>query len=196
MPNWTVASNGAPVPIDQQSPYEFLLSCAEDILFPATKYDDEGDSLGDDISVDDTGSISNSSYCASNNYTNTNINTDNTPPPSPFHDSPLTRHNFYNATTYDSYSPSAAAAAAQAPHPELQPQPQLQQPLMPLVVSIKRYTTKKVTGGAQKHCFNCLTSDTPVWRKDEMENPICNACGIFLKLHGYARPSSFPFRKA
>lgn len=39
-------------------------------------------------------------------------------------------------------------------------------------------------------CKNCLTSTTPLWRRDEKGAVLCNACGLFLKLHGRPRPIS------
>ncbi|KAH9909101.1 hypothetical protein F4778DRAFT_776266 [Xylariomycetidae sp. FL2044] len=42
----------------------------------------------------------------------------------------------------------------------------------------------------QPTCQNCSTSTTPLWRRDEMGAVLCNACGLFLKLHGRARPIS------
>ncbi|CAI4043610.1 Gzf3p SKDI_10G1070 [Saccharomyces kudriavzevii IFO 1802] len=39
-------------------------------------------------------------------------------------------------------------------------------------------------------CKNCLTSTTPLWRRDEHGAVLCNACGLFLKLHGKPRPIS------
>ncbi|KAF7725281.1 putative electron transfer flavoprotein subunit [Apophysomyces ossiformis] len=37
-------------------------------------------------------------------------------------------------------------------------------------------------------CFNCQTSITPLWRRDEHGNAICNACGLYYKLHNIHRP--------
>lgn len=42
----------------------------------------------------------------------------------------------------------------------------------------------------QPTCQNCQTSTTPLWRRDEIGSVLCNACGLFLKLHGRPRPIS------
>ncbi|CEP63506.1 Gat1p LALA0_S08e04016g [Lachancea lanzarotensis] len=43
---------------------------------------------------------------------------------------------------------------------------------------------------AETQCTNCDTKTTPLWRRDPEGNPLCNACGLFLKLHGVVRPLS------
>ncbi|OAA40799.1 GATA transcription factor nreB-Penicillium chrysogenum [Beauveria brongniartii RCEF 3172] len=43
---------------------------------------------------------------------------------------------------------------------------------------------------SQPTCQNCGTSRTPLWRRDEFGSVLCNACGLFLKLHGRPRPAS------
>lgn len=39
-------------------------------------------------------------------------------------------------------------------------------------------------------CANCRTTTTPLWRRDEQGNTICNACGLYYKLHNVHRPVS------
>ncbi|KAJ2499549.1 Sodium- and chloride-dependent GABA transporter 1 [Coemansia sp. RSA 2052] len=39
-------------------------------------------------------------------------------------------------------------------------------------------------------CSNCSTTTTPLWRRDPDGKPLCNACGLFYKLHGVTRPLS------
>ncbi|KAG2178022.1 hypothetical protein INT43_003275 [Umbelopsis isabellina] len=39
-------------------------------------------------------------------------------------------------------------------------------------------------------CTNCSTTTTPLWRRNPEGQPLCNACGLFLKLHGVVRPLS------
>lgn len=40
----------------------------------------------------------------------------------------------------------------------------------------------------QMVCSNCSTTTTPLWRRDEEGNTICNACGLYYKLHNVQRP--------
>lgn len=42
----------------------------------------------------------------------------------------------------------------------------------------------------QIQCTNCATTTTPLWRRDPEGHSLCNACGLFLKLHGVVRPLS------
>lgn len=45
-------------------------------------------------------------------------------------------------------------------------------------------------GAAPTTCTNCFTQTTPLWRRNPEGHPLCNACGLFLKLHGVVRPLS------
>lgn len=44
--------------------------------------------------------------------------------------------------------------------------------------------------GKPTTCTNCFTQTTPLWRRNPEGQPLCNACGLFLKLHGVVRPLS------
>ncbi|KAJ2801768.1 GATA type transcriptional activator of nitrogen-regulated proteins [Coemansia furcata] len=53
----------------------------------------------------------------------------------------------------------------------------------------KRVTPKQqISQGLTPRCFNCSAEHTPLWRRDPQDNIICNACGLYYKLHGKARP--------
>ncbi|KAH7730985.1 Protein ELT-1 d [Aphelenchoides avenae] len=49
----------------------------------------------------------------------------------------------------------------------------------------KRQTTQKRAGVT---CVNCKTTVTTLWRRNHMQEPVCNACGLYYKLHNVARP--------
>ncbi|KAL2257098.1 hypothetical protein VTK26DRAFT_667 [Humicola hyalothermophila] len=46
------------------------------------------------------------------------------------------------------------------------------------------------SANAPTTCTNCFTQTTPLWRRNPEGQPLCNACGLFLKLHGVVRPLS------
>lgn len=50
--------------------------------------------------------------------------------------------------------------------------------------------TPPMDGSVDIQCTNCSTSTTPLWRRNPEGLPLCNACGLFLKLHGVVRPLS------
>jgi len=49
---------------------------------------------------------------------------------------------------------------------------------------------KSNEGGTKLICSNCQTTNTPLWRRNPEGLPLCNACGLFYKLHGVVRPLS------
>ncbi|XP_046393402.1 uncharacterized protein LOC124161198 [Ischnura elegans] len=61
-----------------------------------------------------------------------------------------------------------------------------------------RQQQKKSSGASQQAgcrrtgitCANCNTNNTTLWRRNNSGDPVCNACGLYFKLHGVARPMS------
>nr|CAI5833006.1 unnamed protein product [Callosobruchus analis] len=39
-------------------------------------------------------------------------------------------------------------------------------------------------------CANCKTQNTTLWRRNNQGEPVCNACGLYFKLHNVNRPQS------
>ncbi|KAJ6546566.1 hypothetical protein B0H10DRAFT_1796571, partial [Mycena sp. CBHHK59/15] len=39
---------------------------------------------------------------------------------------------------------------------------------------------------AAVQCYNCHTTAMPLWHKDDEGKTVCNACGLYYKLHGAA----------
>nr|5O9B_A Chain A, Endothelial transcription factor GATA-2 [Homo sapiens] len=37
-------------------------------------------------------------------------------------------------------------------------------------------------------CANCQTTTTTLWRRNANGDPVCNACGLYYKLHNVNRP--------
>ena len=44
-------------------------------------------------------------------------------------------------------------------------------------------------------CANCDTTHTPLWRRGSNDELLCNACGLYYKLHGKHRPKTFTSNK-
>ncbi|XP_075041693.1 erythroid transcription factor [Mixophyes fleayi] len=55
----------------------------------------------------------------------------------------------------------------------------------PLIRPKKRLIISKRAG---TQCSNCHTSTTTLWRRNANGDPVCNACGLYYKLHNVNRP--------
>lgn len=49
---------------------------------------------------------------------------------------------------------------------------------------------QSATRRAGLSCSNCETTMTSLWRRNASGEPVCNACGLYFKLHGVNRPST------
>nr|XP_021142598.1 transcription factor GATA-6 [Columba livia] len=55
----------------------------------------------------------------------------------------------------------------------------------PLIKPQKRVPSSRRVGLS---CANCHTTTTTLWRRNAEGEPVCNACGLYMKLHGVPRP--------
>ncbi|XP_071552474.1 uncharacterized protein [Panulirus ornatus] len=57
---------------------------------------------------------------------------------------------------------------------------------------VSPYTTPTATPQPPRRsgmtCSNCQTTNTTLWRRNNNGEPVCNACGLYYKLHGVSRP--------
>ncbi|KAG0093118.1 hypothetical protein BGZ93_008018 [Podila epicladia] len=104
-----------------------------------------------------------------------------------------------------STSSSVPAPLPLAPSTSMPPQATQASPLAPNMASLQRplvgFKTIKITkprkpskaaikaaAGMGVHCHNCAATVTPLWRRSANNEPLCNACGLYLKLHAMHRP--------
>jgi len=55
----------------------------------------------------------------------------------------------------------------------------------PLIKPKRRLSSARREGTS---CSNCKTTTTTLWRRNQNGEPVCNACGLYYKLHNVARP--------
>ncbi|XP_076844228.1 transcription factor GATA-4 [Brachyhypopomus gauderio] len=55
----------------------------------------------------------------------------------------------------------------------------------PLIKPQRRLSASRRIGLS---CTNCHTTTTTLWRRNTEGEPVCNACGLYMKLHGVPRP--------
>ncbi|CAO3623500.1 unnamed protein product [Cunninghamella echinulata] len=88
-----------------------------------------------------------------------------------------------SSDNHDSYSTSASHLSQSLPS---------SRPVSPTTTE-KRYRTTPVINstpseGKEPICSNCETTSTPLWRRSANDELLCNACGLYLKLHKTPRP--------
>ncbi|XP_052829806.1 transcription factor GATA-3 isoform X2 [Octopus bimaculoides] len=55
----------------------------------------------------------------------------------------------------------------------------------PLIKPKRRLSAARRAGTS---CANCGTTTTTLWRRNQNGDPVCNACGLYFKLHNVNRP--------
>lgn len=55
----------------------------------------------------------------------------------------------------------------------------------PLIKPKRRLSSARREGTS---CANCKTTTTTLWRRNQNGEPVCNACGLYYKLHNVERP--------
>ncbi|KAK3912392.1 GATA-binding factor A [Frankliniella fusca] len=62
----------------------------------------------------------------------------------------------------------------------------------PTRATIKKAPAVSPQGGGNRRtgvmCANCSTTTTTLWRRNNNGDPVCNACGLYYKLHNVNRP--------
>lgn len=82
-----------------------------------------------------------------------------------------------------SHHPASTSVLALHRKPGLQPDPYLLGPPLRsgliLIFSLPQIVSKR----AGTQCTNCQTTTTTLWRRNASGDPVCNACGLYYKLH-------------
>ncbi|GBB90502.1 hypothetical protein RclHR1_01750001 [Rhizophagus clarus] len=97
---------------------------------------------------------------------------------------PASRKNTASSTSSEVSVQQQVQPQSQPQHqhqPQVQPQPQ-HQPQQVVTTVVPAATEAPI------RCVNCAQTQTPLWRKNEKGQPICNACGLYAKLHNRDRP--------
>ena len=55
---------------------------------------------------------------------------------------------------------------------------------------VKKPINRGARLGPNPTCANCKTHSTSLWRRNTDGSPVCNACGLYAKLHKTQRPVS------
>uniref|UniRef100_A0A1I8A7B0 GATA-type domain-containing protein n=1 Tax=Steinernema glaseri TaxID=37863 RepID=A0A1I8A7B0_9BILA len=91
------------------------------------------------------------------------------------------------ATSLASHSVASAGVSASTPRPS---KPTANAPSSSGGGKKPNVAGSNVQRRAGLVCSNCKGSTTTLWRRNAEGEPVCNACGLYFKLHGVARPVS------
>jgi hypothetical protein len=60
----------------------------------------------------------------------------------------------------------------------------------PQPLTTRRPVNRGARLGPNTTCANCATKTTSLWRRNSAGSPVCNACGLYAKLHKCERPTT------
>ena len=60
------------------------------------------------------------------------------------------------------------------------------------VFSFPKLSLQSAARRAGTSCANCKTATTTLWRRNQAGEPVCNACGLYYKLHNVSNRSYIP----
>jgi len=62
------------------------------------------------------------------------------------------------------------------------------EPVETTTMKMKKPINRGARLGPNPTCYNCKTHSTSLWRRNKDGSPVCNACGLYAKLHHTQRP--------
>lgn len=88
------------------------------------------------------------------------------------------------------YTSTATAASRKPRNPPSTQLPTPSRKIAPTPLPSASISTSGDIEGGPK-CSHCEATTTPLWRRGPEEELLCNACGLYLKLHSRKRPTNF-----
>lgn len=58
---------------------------------------------------------------------------------------------------------------------------------LPLPFNLLLQSLQSAARRAGTSCANCKTTTTTLWRRNQSGEPVCNACGLYYKLHNVSK---------
>jgi len=159
-------------------------------ILPATREEDEGDEGEDieedtDIIMENYSDISSSDHLIgqeSNGEEAAPEASIKSPTSTPTPSTPLfsTLISNENTSPLININPPVLQTTTPIPSPTIPPASLPSAPINPSSIA--------AMADIQIQCANCGQTQTPLWRKNDKGQPLCNACGLYAKLHNRDRP--------